>query len=42
MTPAAWTAEYRIVDDVADPASAVSTWRTFTVAAGASHTVTAS
>ena len=42
VTPAAWTAEYRIVDDVADPASAVSTWRTFTVAAGASDTVTAS
>ena len=42
VTPAAWTAEYRIVADVADPSSAVSTWRTFSVAAGASHTVTAS
>ncbi len=39
VTPATWTAEYRIVDNVDDPASAVSTWRTFTVAAGASDTL---
>ena len=31
VTPDAWTAEYRIVDDVADPASAVSTWKSFLV-----------
>ncbi len=31
VTPEAWTAEYRIVDDVADPRSTVSTWKTFTV-----------
>ena len=31
VTPAAWTAEYRIVDDVLDPASPVSPWRTFRV-----------
>jgi alkaline phosphatase D len=33
VTADTWTAEYRTVDDVADPASAVSTWRTFTVSA---------
>jgi alkaline phosphatase D len=31
VTPTAWTAEYRTVDDVLDPASPVSTWRTFRV-----------
>ena len=31
VTPTTWIAEYRTVDDVADPASAVSTWQTFTV-----------
>ena len=31
VTPEAWTAEYRIVDDVADPASPVSTWKSFVV-----------
>ena len=31
VTPDAWTAEYRIVDDVADPASPVSTWKSFVV-----------
>jgi alkaline phosphatase D len=31
VTPEAWTAEYRTVDDVADPQSTVSTWKTFTV-----------
>lgn len=39
ITPETWTAEYRIVADVLDPDSAVSTWRTFTVAAGKSDTV---
>ena len=31
VTPEAWTAEYRTVDDVALPDSPVSTWRTFRV-----------
>ncbi len=31
VTPDRWTAEYRSVDDVADPNSAVSTWKTFVV-----------
>jgi alkaline phosphatase D len=31
ITPDRWTAEYRIVADVADPASPVSTWKTFVV-----------
>jgi alkaline phosphatase D len=35
VTPEAWTAEYRIVDDVTDADSAVSTWRTFRVDATA-------
>jgi alkaline phosphatase D len=34
VTAAEWVAEFRAVDDVADPASAVSTWKTFRVAAG--------
>lgn len=34
VTPEAWTAEYRTVDDVTDPESAVSTWKTFVVAHG--------
>jgi alkaline phosphatase D len=39
VTPAAWTAEYRTVDDVLNPASAVSTWQTFRVDAGARDVV---
>ena len=35
VTPEAWTAEYRIVDDVTTPDSPVSTWRTFRVDAAA-------
>jgi alkaline phosphatase D len=31
VTPEAWTAEYRIVDDFASAASPVSTWKTFVV-----------
>jgi alkaline phosphatase D len=31
VTRESWTAEYRMVDDVADPKSTVSTWKTFTV-----------
>jgi alkaline phosphatase D len=31
VTPQTWTAEYRTVDDVADPRSPVSTWKTFAV-----------
>ncbi len=31
VTPASWTAEYRIVDDVARADSPVSTWQTFRV-----------
>ena len=31
ITPETWTAEYRTVDDVADPGSPVSTWKTFVV-----------
>jgi len=42
VTPATWTAEYRTVDDVTRAASPVSTWHTFTAAAGASATVTES
>jgi phosphodiesterase/alkaline phosphatase D-like protein len=41
VTAEAWTAAYRTVDDVTDPASAVSTWQTFRVAAGASDAVSA-
>ena len=40
VTPATWTAEYRIVDDVAVAESPVATWHTFTVPAGASTQVT--
>jgi alkaline phosphatase D len=36
ITPDAWTAEYRIVDDIADADSAVSTWKTFRVDHGTS------
>ena len=35
VTAARWTAEYRIVADVADPASPVATWRSFHVDATA-------
>ena len=42
VTPAAWMAEYRTVDDVTRADSPVSTWHTFTAAAGASATVTVS
>ncbi len=31
VTPDEWIAEYRTVDDASDPASPVSTWRTFAV-----------
>jgi alkaline phosphatase D len=41
ITPSTWSAEYRTVDDVTRPDSTVSTWRTFTMAAGASDAVTA-
>jgi alkaline phosphatase D len=34
ITPDAWTAEYRTVDDVMRPDSAVSTWKTFLVEHG--------
>jgi alkaline phosphatase D len=34
VTPAAWTAEYRTVDDIKDSESPVSTWKTFRVDAG--------
>jgi hypothetical protein len=40
VTPAAWTAEYRIVDDVVDPASSVSTWSSFGVDAASRDLVT--
>jgi alkaline phosphatase D len=33
ITPESWTAEYRTVDDVTDPESPVSTWKTFVVEA---------
>jgi alkaline phosphatase D len=36
-----WTAEYRSVDDANDPLSAVTTWRTFRLAAGTSDSVIA-
>ena len=39
VTPATWTAEYRTVDDVVDPASAVSTWSSFGVDAAARDVV---
>jgi len=39
VTPSTWTAEYRIVNDVIDPASAVSTWSSFGVDAAARDTV---
>jgi alkaline phosphatase D len=42
VTPELWTAEYRIVDDVTDPDSAVSTWKTFTVDRAARDVVTES
>ena len=34
VTPERWTAEYRIVDDIASPTSTVSTWKTFVVEHG--------
>lgn len=34
VTPDRWTAEFRTVDDVFDPDSAVSTWKTFVVEHG--------
>ncbi|MBA3286750.1 MAG: alkaline phosphatase D family protein [Acidimicrobiia bacterium] len=40
VTPDRWTAEYRIVDDAADPASTISTWRTFGVDATQRDAVT--
>jgi alkaline phosphatase D len=41
VTPETWTAEYRIVDDVADSQSTVSTWKTFVVDAKVRDAVTA-
>jgi alkaline phosphatase D len=41
VTPARWTAEYRSVTDVADPASAVTTWKSFTVDHGSGVPVAA-
>lgn len=40
VTPQAWTAEYRIVGDVRDAASPITTWRTFTVDAAERDLVT--
>jgi alkaline phosphatase D len=40
VSPEQWTAEFRVVDDVTDPDSAVSTWKTFTIDAGARDVVT--
>jgi alkaline phosphatase D len=40
ITPTSWTAEYRIVADVAAPESPLLTWRTFTLPAAASTEVT--
>jgi alkaline phosphatase D len=40
VTPQTWTAEYRTVDDVANPQSTVSTWKTFTVDVAARDAVT--
>jgi alkaline phosphatase D len=40
VTPETWTAEFRIVDDAADPASTVSTWRTYVVDAATRDVVT--
>ena len=40
VTPERWTAEYRIVDNIADPASPVSTWQTFAVDAAQRDVVT--
>jgi alkaline phosphatase D len=39
ITAERWIAEYRIVDDVADPASAVTTWRSFVVEQGSEAAV---
>jgi len=41
VTPARWRAEFRIVADAADPASAVTTWRTFEVDAATPDLVAA-
>jgi alkaline phosphatase D len=40
VTPQTWSAEYRAVDDVANPQSTVSTWKTFTVDVGVRDVVT--
>jgi alkaline phosphatase D len=40
VTPDTWTAEYRIVDDIADPASPVTTWKSFVVNADQRDVVT--
>jgi alkaline phosphatase D len=40
VTPQSWSAEYRAVDDVANPQSTVSTWKTFTVDVGVRDVVT--
>jgi alkaline phosphatase D len=39
VTPAVWIAAYRTVDDVTDPASAVSPWKAFAIDANGSNTV---
>ena len=41
VTHETWTAEYRTVDDVADPQSTVSTWKTFVVDANVRDAVIA-
>jgi alkaline phosphatase D len=41
VTPERWTAEYRIVADVADPASGVATWKTYRVDRSARDAVVA-
>jgi alkaline phosphatase D len=41
VTPQTWTAEYRTVADVANPQSAVSTWKTFAVDVNARDAVAA-
>ena len=40
VTTEAWTAEYRQVADIADPASAVDTWKTFRVDSGVAAVTT--
>ena len=42
VTPERWTAEYRIVTDVSDPDSEVTTFGTYTIEAGSSTVAKAS